>query len=592
MTTNDDEITITNGINNSSRNIVGDNSVIMMFTSSLVQHAASPQLRLPANFVGVQTVRQDFKKSSSSISATPRSKNANDNNVVNGDTVTDRDIVVSHLKASNDVKFCVVDENGNERRMTKAEKKAKKFLMAQAKKEAKKEAAATKKRTLEQMTTVDDDANSNKHNSALHVMADDNEAMEQQQNKNVQSSSKGAAAMYHQLPLDPTTIEQELAEFQGKRGSTPPVILSPPMALQFLSKRRTTLSSSKTLEASIVANTSCDDNGDSSAILVYDHNLSQEWANRLKEQCVLPSEAVREKEDLRPLAYRLQPEPWQRIRPSLEENRVATTSRNYNENAVQKSSQLSLSSSSSATTEKEVPTACDDVTVKPRDWVPLTCRPRMTMTISPLASSPASVSPVTTTTTASIQHDDVLSIVFEYIHRETPFYISCGAKFGSDFLVYDGPRDKRHAFAGLRVLSRFTSSMTTTASESTLAPPPSSPSSQNDKNSNKSVSNDNAVELPLPTAYSLTGFVRCLNTAGKLALLATVDEVSDDNHDNTIEKESSGRNFVVEKKRYRVAFVDVALEKVLDVHKRKNRGRSEKKKLQKRRDVTQTLSKR
>ena len=576
MTTNDDEITTNSGINStSSRNIVGDNSVIMMFTSSLVQHAASPQLRLPANFVGVQTVRQDFKKSSSSSSSSAPN--------VGRDT-SDRESVVSRLKASNDVKFCVVDEHGNERRMTKAEKKAKKFLMAKAKKEVKKEAAATKKRTLEQITTtVDDDANSNKqhNNNALHVMADNNdEAMEQQQKKDLPSSSKGAAAIYHQLPLDPTTIEQELAEFQGKRGSTPPVILSPPMALQFLSKRRAALSASKTLEA-------CHDNnvGDSSAILIYDHNLSQEWANRLKEQCILPSEAVREKEDLRPLAYRLQPEPWQRIRPSLEENPVVTTNRNYNVNtAVPKSSQLSLSSSSSATTTEKgvLPKACDVSNVKPRDWVSLTCRPRMT-----LLSPPASISPaVTTATRSSIQHDDVLSIIFEYIHRETPFYISCGAKFGSDFLVYDGPRDQRHAFAGLRVLSRFTGSMTTTASESMLTP--SSPS-QNDTNSTKSVSNnDNFVELPLPTAYSLTGFVRCLNTAGKLALLATVDEVSDDNHGNdTIE-----RSFGVGKKRYRVAFVDVALEKVMDVHKRKNRGRSDKKKLQKRRDVTQTLSKR
>ena len=46
---------------------------------------------------------------------------------------------IARLKASNDVKFCVVDKNGNERRMTKAEKKAKKFQIAQEKKEAKKE---------------------------------------------------------------------------------------------------------------------------------------------------------------------------------------------------------------------------------------------------------------------------------------------------------------------------------------------------------------------------------------------------------------------------------------------------------------------
>jgi hypothetical protein len=543
-TINDDECTYSD--NTSSRkNVSGDNSVIMMFTSSLVTQTASSQLRLPANFVGVQSVRQDFKN--------PRSKNGTVG--YNGGDFDDKD-KLSRLRASNDVKFCVVDENGSERRMTKAEKKLKKFQIAQAKKEAKKEAAAIKKRKLEELTFDDTDLKEGES----HRIAD-NEAMEQQK-KDLQLSSKGGGATtsgpYHQLPINATTMDQELAEFQGKRGSTPPVILSPPMALQFLSMKNTLSRADKS--------PGCHDDG-GSAILVYDHSLSQEWADRLKHQCVLPAEAVRQKEDLRPLAYRLQPEPWQRLRPSLDENPVVTASRNHT-NAVRKSF---LSSSPPSAANEEGTQTSGDMNPKPRDWCPLTCRPRM----KSLPELPT-----------SIQHDDVLSIVFEYIYRETPYHVSCGAKFGSDFLVYDGPRDERHAFAGLRVLSRCTSLMTRTASKSTTAP---SSSPQIDQNSEKLVSNDNAVELPLPTAYSLTGFVRCLNTAGKLALLATVDEVSDS--DDNSENESSTRGVDIQKKRYRVAIVDVALEKVLDVHKRKNRGRSGKKKLQKRRDVTQTLSK-
>ena len=530
MTTIDDEHT---DYTISSRKTIDDNSVIMMFTSSLVKHAASPQLRLPANFVGVQSVRQDFSKSSDR-----ESKAGKD----------DRKGEISRLKASNDVKFCVVDENGNERRMTKAEKKAKKFQIAQAKKEAKKESTANKKRNFEQIT-VD---GSNSENAAKSYITADTEAK-----TILQLPSDGATVAstspYHQLPLDPTTLEHELAEFQGKRGSTPPVILSPPMALQFISKMRKP-----------EKNTPFDDESDS-ALLVYDHNLSQEWANRLKEQCVLPAEAVREKEDLRPLAYRLQPEPWQRLRPSLEENIVVTWSRKSVCQA--RKSPLSMISSTSARKGK---LSAYGINSNPRDWAPLTCRPRLISSLE---------------TKASIQHDDILSIIFEYIHRETPYYVSCGAKFGSDFLVYDGPRDKRHAFAGMRVLSRFTNSMTAMASK----PAQAISSSEKENNCTESISSGNAVELPLPTAYSLTGFVRCLNTAGKLALLATVDEVSDSGDTN--ETKSSESSFVFETKRYRVAFVDVALEKVLDVHKRKNRGRSNKKKLQKRRDVTQTLSK-
>ena len=560
----DDEI-----VNNfSSRKIVGDNSVIMMFTPSLVRHAASPQLRLPANFVGVQSVRQDFQIRQS-LSAQKSSKTNGSRFSGNADEKINPD-----LKASNDVKFCVVDENGNERRMTKAEKKAKKLEMAQAKKEAKKQNAARKKRKLEAMTVGDVDEMNIKESESMV----NKEAMMEQHDQNLESSSlkqteKNPLRSYHQLPLNPTTIEQEVAEFRGKRGSKPPVILSPPMALQFVSKNAT-LPSRKGFE-SPMKNDSCDGVG-GNAMLVYDHNLSQEWANRLKHQCVLPAEAVRQREDLRPLAYRLHPEPWQRLRPSLEENRVVTRNRND----VKASQQSALSSpTGSAKAEKGIPTASCDNIPKALNWVLMTCRPRIKPFVLPASSIES---------TSKIQHDDVLSIVFEYIHRETPYYVSCGAKFGSDFLVYDGPRDTRHAFAGMRVLSRFTSSMTTISSRST----PESSLSQSNTDSAKLVSNDDDVELPLPTAYSLTGFVRCLNTAGKLALLATVDELFESDHDGDTEgNESSGGSSGAKKKRYRVAFVDVALEKVLDVHKRKNRGRSDKKKLQKRRDVTQTLSK-
>jgi hypothetical protein len=128
-------------------------------------------------------------------------------------------------------------------------------------------------------------------------------------------------------------------------------------------------------------------------------------------------------------------------------------------------------------------------------------------------------SPTTTTTTAttiipdkcqwarmpcrppdSSDFDADVSILFEYLYRDTPFHVSCGAKFGSDFLIYDGPREERHAFAGLRILS-------STAGAGVAK---------------DGGAGDTLPPLPLPTAYSLSGYVRCLNTAGKLALLATV----------------------------------------------------------------------
>jgi len=102
--------------------------------------------------------------------------------------------------------------------------------------------------------------------------------------------------------------------------------------------------------------------------------------------------------------------------------------------------------------------------------------------------------------------------VIELLHGGTRLHISCGAKFGCDYLIYDGPRNERHAFAGLRIL--------------------------------RSKPTEN--HLPLPSAYNLAGYVRCLNTAGKLALLATVVQEGD----------TSGGI------KHRVAIVDLALEKI------------------------------
>lgn len=62
-------------------------------------------------------------------------------------------------------------------------------------------------------------------------------------------------------------------------------------------------------------------------------------------------------------------------------------------------------------------------------------------------------------------------------------------------------------------------------------------------------------KFPLPRAYDLAGYVRCLNTAGKLALLATVVPARDDD------------------KGYSIAIIDLALEKV-DVKRKPKRAKT------------------
>jgi hypothetical protein len=431
------------GIKNDPSNRRGSAAII--FTAPLVKQLSSPQVRLPPNYIGVRRVRPSSRGVAAKLLQ-------NSSETAAGSTST--------LFSSKKVVFKVTDENGNERRMNSQEKKAAKYKLANEKKLA-------KKRSLNEMT-------------ATISSSKDPESSEK---ANFDESSSS----YHQLVVSPAALEQELAELRGERGGLPPVILSPPMALQAI----------KHLPGAQV-HTSDNDKDSKRYFIMYDDALSQQWAKSLKES-MLPAETVREKEDMRPMAYQLTPEAWTRLRPTRSETKVETKIRPCIFPSGDQTNQKASSIKS-----------IDDK----REWTGATCRPTSVFDVD-------------------------ISIVFEYLHRETSFYASCGAKFGSDFLIYDGPRDERHAFAGMRILS--------SAKDTDGLP----------------------VPLPLPTAYSLAGYVRCLNTAGKLALLATVVHEQSD-------KESL----------FRVALVDVALEKVLTAPTHQRRARTKV-----RRDVAKNLAK-
>ncbi|KAL3937450.1 MAG: hypothetical protein SGARI_002121 [Bacillariaceae sp.] len=421
---------------------------MIIFNAATSKQAASSEYRLPANYIGVRQVRPGYKRSK-------------------GQTTRDDSSKVV-------IKFTVVDEEtGQERRMTSAEKRAKKLQLALEKKLAKqqaKEQAATSEDATTTTETVDDDGTNNV-------------------NASITATTNNDTMYYHQMPLNATAMEQELEELREENAKLAPVILSPPMAMQFQDKTRASSSGKEERDKAQSSEMSS-----SSASIQYSHSMSQEWANALMERRIQPAQDYRAKEDLRPLAYKIHPEPQEADKGADADTNV--------------------------------------VVPKPCDWAPMYCRPSC---------------PTTTTPSSSLSHDEMISIVFEYIHRSTPYYVSCGAKFGSDFLIYDGPREERHAFAGLRVLS-----------------PQFSPSAMEQQHHH----------LPLPTAFSLTSYVRCLNTAGKLALIATVVPAAADD-DST----------------YQVLLIDVALEKVLDAptHKRK-RGNS-KMIQEKRKDITKNLAK-
>ncbi|CAJ1927851.1 unnamed protein product [Cylindrotheca closterium] len=274
---------------------------------------------------------------------------------------------------------------------------------------------------------------------------------------------------YFQVALNNTALEQELAELRGERNGLPPVLLSPAMAIH---------------AETILWPSSGSGHIEHKLQFTYDHEMSKKWAELLKET-MRPAEATREKDNkIRPMPYQLTPEPWTRLRQNMGQQKLES-----NRDAQHFSSRWDL-----------MPSKCKSTR--------MICR-------------------------QPTETDLIASLVFEYLFMESKYYVSCGAKFGCDFLIYDGPREERHAFAGLRILK---------AKEG---------------------------QLPIQSAFSLSGFVRCLNTAGKFALLATV--VRDEKCENPL---------------YRLAFVDIALEKVLTAPTHKKRART-----QKRRDVAKNLAK-
>lgn len=193
--------------------------------------------------------------------------------------------------------------------------------------------------------------------------------------------------------------------------------------------------------------------------IVVDHDLAQLWAVFLKES-MKDAEIVRQAEDMRALVYDVVPSVWTRMRPE------------------------SLGSSTTSSSSQSSPS----FNLKDGDLY----------STFPLASS-------------SSRADLDRAAVIQALHCGTHLHVSCGAKFGGDYLIYEAPRDECHAFAGLRVLS-----------------------------------SSNTDAYPIPTAYDMTGYVRCLHTAAKLALLAMVQERT--TIDGTLV--------------YHVAFVELALIKV------------------------------
>lgn len=305
---------------------------------------------------------------------------------------------------------------------------------------------------------------------------------------------------YHQLEINPTIIQEEIAEMkhEDRRAyNNLPAILSPPMTYQAY------------LHGLIPFNHNKNDNMDrsnchESNIIVIDDELAKRWAQALRK-VINNEEMKRNKENLRPLVYKLMPEVWKRLRPLPS-----------SQNGVIDDESMDIEIFNSSQ-----PLSRNQISINEEKGM-IHCRNIRSHESKQYRDS---------------WYNKSHEIVFECLYKHfSNFHVSCGAKFGCDYLIYDGSRMERHAFAGLRIICA------------------------NKKQIHYETVDDEL--FPLPTPYDLSGYVRGLNTAGKLALLAMVVQCEDNENGGSRTESFDGASSIHSEK-FHVAIVDLALEKVI-----------------------------
>jgi len=133
----------------------------------------------------------------------------------------------------------------------------------------------------------------------------------------------------------------------------------------------------------------------------------------------------------------------------------------------------------------------------------------------------------------SSSYDLTSYLIFRHLQRNSKLHIACGALFGCDFVLYDGKRSERHSFAGLRIYSSRSNS------------------------------------LPTPSPYDMTGYVRAMTSARKMALVATA--VIDERTNSS-----------------RLAICELASEKILTAKTHIRKGHTEKRKAVEELDMAKT----
>ncbi|KAL7457901.1 hypothetical protein ACHAWC_010434 [Mediolabrus comicus] len=477
----------------------------LIYSGSLLHKLENhPSLRLPTTYVGVRRVRP----SKSDVPKTSDDTHRDGNNRKRCDGVKDECLPSVNNKESdlfecndeadvvtvaatnnkaNEISFKVINADGTEKRMSKQEKRELKYKLLRAKRDAEKE-----KRRIEHEQRIKDEKEAKRErkklkrlerrNKKLKLEVEEPEELDgqdQKEKKTCHDTTKNDSQLNlaasdinseEYVPARNNEIDEELAALKGERSGIPPAILSPAATCVALDMEA--LHQKKQQQHVIKT--------------VFDRDLTSEWANQLKESMV-PVEELRAKEDMRPMPYRIVPELWNRFCPDS----------------------LFTSKENGITLNQAV------VASQPAD--------------DDLATLQDNKYSLGLIRNPSLMYDKVSYLVFRHLNQYSNLHISSGEIFGCDFLLYDGKREDRHSFAGLRVYTC-------------------------NKKKNES------LVYPIPSAYDMSGFVRSMNTARKLALIATVVR----------DEEEGGTD--------RVLIVDLALEKVLDAPTHKKKGVTEKRK--------------
>lgn len=336
---------------------------------------------------------------------------------------------------------------------------------------------------------------------------DDEEANHKENSK---LASASASTAYYQLLVDSKLVQEEIDEIKGIDRSAfnnLPAFLSAPMTQQATKHKIL----SESLSSPMVMKEATDEESctprPSTNNIYMDDELAASWAEKLMKS-MKPAEALRATENMRPMAYRLVPEAWSRLRDTA----AGFTDKNDDDGKAP--SDNNDEEDNNDITPNDDHDKNDLITNDIDSDAP---HHRSTSNATSSYIFVDNIRPVPDSSWREVSH----GIFYDCLYNQFPkLHISCGAKFGCDYLLYDGNRKVRHAFAGVRVLI--------------------SKIRRNDDDGG----DGQEIDLNIPTAYDLHGYVRGLNTAGKLALLATVIPCAD----------GSG---------YRVAIVDLALEKIL-----------------------------